>query len=618
MSATVCLMSYLKLTSLVEQLQYSPPAGVQLKIVDALLGEALKQARALDKSGDVDVFVSSGANYHVLAGQLTAPLVEIKVTGFDFLLALKKAAEISSRIALLTVHQRISYLDMVNGLLRVPIRQETFNSEAEVDAIIRSLKQEGYRVCLGGSLVCEKAKEYGMEGIFVYSEDGVTRALEEAGNIAQARKKEMAKTEQLRAIINFAYEGVIATDKDGTITVFNPIAEKITGISRERAIGHCADDVVPNTRLVPVMRSRTSEINRIQTIGDVKILTNRVPIMVQDDVVGSVATFKDVGMIQAAEKKIREKLYLKGFVAKNEFDDIIGDSRPMREAKAEAAQYAASESTVLILGQTGTGKEMFAQAIHNAGNRAKHPFVAINCAALPPSLLESELFGYEEGAFTGAKKGGKLGLFELAHEGTVFLDEIGEMTIPIQSRLLRVLEEHEVLRIGGERIVPVDIRIIAATNKNLWDMVQDGLFREDLYYRLSVLEIHIPALRDHKQDIPGLVESFLRQLCPELPLPIIQKVAGNPKLREYHWPGNVRELRNVVERIAVLHKNNLSVESIIAKVMSSKSAGSYANCERDKLMALLAETAGNKTEVARKMGISRTTLWRKLRELGIG
>jgi propionate catabolism operon transcriptional regulator len=619
MATTIALMSYHNLTALFAGLNYPLPPGVNVKVVDALLEDALAAAREMERTGEADVFVSAGANCSLLSRHLKAPLVEIKVTGFDFLLALDKANRSGQRTALITYRENLPNLDRTMATLKVPVRQAIYNNMAELRRVIEALRAEGITACIGGSLVCEEAKKRGLAGYFLYSEDSVARALEAAIKIGLAKQTEMAKAEELRAILNFAYEGIIATDGKGMVTVFNPVAEKIVGIRQADALGRHIESVLPSTRLPQVMAARLSEFNQIQAIGgDVKILTNRIPIVVQGDVVGSVATFRDFGAIQEAEEKIRERLYSKGFVAKNTFGDIIGDSHAMAEVKREAARYARSESTVLILGESGTGKELFAQAIHNGSGRVKRPFVAINCAALPQSLLESELFGYEEGAFTGAKKGGKQGLFELAHGGTIFLDEIGEMPLPIQSRLLRVLEEHEVLRIGGERIVPVNIRVIAATNKDLWDMVQKEQFREDLYYRLSVLEVRLPPLYRRREDIPLLVGKFLRELRRDLPAPLAAEIAHNPLLAEQRWPGNVRELRNCVERLAVLYDGHEPADVLLARLLGGQAAERGARREKEELLALLAEEAGNRAAAARKLGVSRTTLWRRLRRFNLG
>lgn len=248
-------------------------------------------------------------------------------------------------------------------------------------------------------------------------------------------------------------------------------------------------------------------------------------------------------------KEKLEKKYLRGHIAKHYFDDIIHESEVVKRTIDIAKSYSDVDSNILIIGETGTGKEMYSQSIHNHSSRKNKPFVAINCAALPESLLESELFGYAEGAFTGAMKGGKQGIFELAHQGTLFLDEIGEISPSLQSRLLRVLQEREVMRIGDDKVIPVDVRIIAATNKNLLEMVKNNEFREDLYYRLSVLDLHLPSLREYKDDIPLLVHHFVRSFTKNEPVQITDEAME--RLKQEQWEGNIRQLQNFCELMLV-------------------------------------------------------------------
>src|SRR5690625_4003910 len=278
--------------------------------------------------------------------------------------------------------------------------------------------------------------------------------------------------------------------------------------------------------------------------------------------------FQDVTGIKKMEGEIRKKIYLRGHIAKYTFNDIIYKSDVVDQTIEIAKSYSEVDSNILIIGETGTGKEMYTQSIHNQSARKDKPFVAINCAALPESLLESELFGYVEGAFTGAVKGGKKGFFELAHRGTLFLDEIGEISVNLQSRLLRVLQEKEVMRIGDDKVIPVDVRIIAATNKNLLEMVKNNQFREDLYYRLSVLNLHLPPLRACREDIPSMVHLFLRKYAGTNQRIRITESALE-RLSNEAWEGNVRELQNFCERLAVLCKDHFIDENDVERFLSS-------------------------------------------------
>ena len=311
----------------------------------------------------------------------------------------------------------------------------------------------------------------------------------------------------------------------------------------------------------------------------------------------------------------------------------------MREIVNKAEQFGASDSTILITGETGTGKEILAQGIHNLSARSKHPFVSINCAALPDSLLESELFGYEEGSFTGSRKGGKPGLFEVAHKGTIFLDEIGSTPENVQRRLLRVIQEKEVMRIGGDRLIPVDVRVITASNKDLRDETLSGRFREDLYFRLNVLSIFVPPLRDRIEDIPVLTQEFIKRSSAKYARqPIIIPLYYLNTMMEYSWPGNVRQLENFIEQLVLLCELGFRKETfmeIYFELIEYASHQKQSQKEEDRgllkaqselqkkaaeeriLRDAMGKTNFSKTKAAKMLGISRTTLWKKLKELGV-
>ncbi|MBI4738455.1 sigma 54-interacting transcriptional regulator, partial [Candidatus Woesearchaeota archaeon] len=404
------------------------------------------------------------------------------------------------------------------------------------------------------------------------------------------------------------------------------------------------DKVVPHSRLIAVKDSLQSELGEIQKIGEATIISNRVPIVVKDKAVGVVATFQEVSKIQKWEHNIRKVLYSKGMVAKYTFADIIGASRPIANAKLQALKFSSYETTVLLVGETGTGKELFAHAIHNASLRKQGPFVTVNCSALPESLLESELYGYEEGAFTGAKKGGKPGLFELAHDGSIFLDEISCISLGMQIRLLRAIQEKEVMRLGSDKLIPVNVKIIAATNEDLADMINTGRFREDLYFRLNALRVTVPPLRERKNDIYLLTKYFLEKQLPDDSDTLINENLLK-KLQEYPWPGNVRELKSFIARYSIL-VNDMKAEEIFDEFLEETvrvkkhppaqngdmhktrkedtalpdeiinvRVSSLGEMENEVIRKMLEKYRYNRLAVAKALGISRGTLWRKMQLL---
>ncbi len=368
----------------------------------------------------------------------------------------------------------------------------------------------------------------------------------------------------------------------------------------------------------------------------ITVSASLAPVKVGDAISGVVITLSDITDIQRLESQIRRSLNEKGLVAKYTFDDIVHESGVIEHTIATAKRYAASDSNIIIVGETGTGKELFAQSIHNASSRRKGPFVAVNCAALPENLLESELFGYVEGAFTGTKKGGKMGLFELAHEGTLFLDEISEISLPLQSKLLRVLQEREVRRVGDTKVISVNVRIISATNKSISRLAKEGLFRSDLMYRLDVLRLFLPPLRDRERDAEVIFAYLLKQRpgaasgagCPSIYDTALAALGGYP------FEGNIRELRNIVERASALCTGGVITKEDVTDALYPKDMESAAEKnaqraaggqhrtetdaeERAAVEKALAECGGSRSRAAKLLGVDRSTLWRKIKKYGI-
>jgi transcriptional regulator with PAS, ATPase and Fis domain len=354
-----------------------------------------------------------------------------------------------------------------------------------------------------------------------------------------------------------------------------------------------------------------------------------------------VSTFRDIGRVMRTENVVRRSLSA-GLVAKYKLKELVHVSPAMREVVELGKQYARTDSTILVMGETGTGKEIFAQGIHDLSRRSRFPFVSINCAALPEQLLESELFGHEEGAFTGSKRGGKPGRFELAHQGTIFLDEIDSTPEAMQIRLLRVLQEREVMRIGGDRIIPVDVRVIAAASRDLNAALREGQFRPDLFFRLNVLRIQIPPLRQRQEDIPVLLDFFIRSFSDRQQIEPVRLPAGYVnRLQQYDWPGNVRQLKNFAERLVlncslrcspdmleILFRELIQFSGVpggTAPAAAPHAPTAFKSHVREKVLqnerAIIQEALRNTryrlSRTAEQLGISRTTLWRKMKALGL-
>lgn len=434
------------------------------------------------------------------------------------------------------------------------------------------------------------------------------------------------KAEELKAVLCSVSDGLIAIDHETRITQYNPAAEKIVRLPYEQVIGRPFSDVFPGELpILDALRYGMVYNNREIVLEKPRshYLASGRPIIDQlGRIIGAVAVLRDIGDVRELVHTITGQLPLT-------FDEILYTSSAMHRVVALAKTIAAGDSTVLIRGETGTGKEMFARALHAASPRSKKILVPINCAAIPDTLLESELFGYEEGAFTGAAKGGKQGLFELANGGTLFLDEIGELSAHLQAKLLRVLQDGKVRRIGGSREVAVNVRILAATNRNLEEMFTSGRFREDLYYRLNVIPLFIPPLRDRAADIPILAQHFLQRFATKLNKTVsaISETAL-AKLTRYHWPGNIRELENVIERaVNIINGNVILADHILFDQDCCSTRSNFVPpggtleqivdaVEREALAQALPRYRSSR-ELGAALGLSHTAVLKKLRKYGL-
>ena len=442
----------------------------------------------------------------------------------------------------------------------------------------------------------------------------------------------------LDVMLNETDECIIFVDVEGKIVELSYAYAKFLGVNREDVIGKLVTDVIENTRLPNVIETRVAEIAQAHKIKGKNMIANRIPIIKNGKVEGAFGRvlFKNVEELDELYKQIGdmtqelnfyERSFAKSNSSKYGADDIVGNSPAMGELKQTIKHIAYSKSNVLILGESGTGKELVAHAIHSEYHGEDKPFVCVNCAAIPSELLESELFGYEEGSFTGAKKGGKIGMFQAADGGTLFLDEIGEMPLQMQAKLLRVLQDKKVKKVGSNEAKPVNVRIIAATNRDLEAMVREGTFRDDLYFRLNVISVNIPPLRERVEDLPMLVDV------------LIDKVSGNPYMdargispeameyiKKYPWPGNVRELENVIEHAAnfvgsdgIIHVNNLpKVVTGLEKSSEIKTLKQIVDeIERQTIVNALHNNNGSRVKAAKALGISRTSLYEKMEKHNI-
>lgn len=606
--------------------------GVEINIRTGSFEEGARIAKELEED-QYEIIISRGATYNNISELIHIPVVNCDFSEIDILYSIYEAKGNFKKIGLIVNNHIPINEKLICEMFNIElIYHYNYKNLEESKKMIHQVRDQGAEVIIGGIVTKNYVESIGLEGILLKtSAETVRQSIRNAMEVIGLARRQMLQAERLNQILNFSYEGIIVVDTDGIVTFFNPAAENIMGINAADIIGNRADRYIPTTGLINIIESGEPEIGTVQKLKNTTIVANRIPIKVNNVVQGAVSTFQDISKIQDFEIRIRSEIYKKGLQARYYLRDYIAINKKVIAMLDRARVYAASDSTILIHGESGTGKEILAQGIHNASHRKDYPFVALNCSAIPEHLLESELFGYDEGAFTGAKKGGKMGIFELAHKGTIFLDEIGSMPLSLQSSLLRVLQEREVWRVGSNKVIKVDIRVIAATNNDLFLAVEKGEFRRDLYYRLNVLKLTTLPLRERKEDIEEIFEHFLKGHNLEN-LNITKGFKDN--ISDYYWPGNVRELENFTERVILLHQHlslELLFQDFITEVQEEMSVGckktvsddpdtlriqkgSLNEMENEILNQLYKEFGNNATLLAEYLKVSRTTLWKKLKK----
>lgn len=644
---------------------------VTIRIGPAEKGVAIAREEAKKNPA---VFISRGGTFTMIEkARLGIPVVDIGVSYQNLIYCLWKAKSYGrSKVAIigyknvfLSIKKIEKYLEELTGTLIIACK---VNTDDEIHGYVESVIEKEGRdnlVFIGGNKVANSAAALGCPAVALKStEENIVSAISEAEKIVAATRSEKERANMFKAILDHISDGVLSVDRENTITVFNKAAQTMMMVEEKKILGRKVSEKLFSPRILEVVKKGKPELGVLEEIGETTVVTNSTPIFVDNQVVGAVATFQDITYLQQLEQQVRRKLSRQGLVPKYTFDNIVGESSCMKSAIQRAQKYAGTDYTILLTAETGSGKEMFAHSIHGSSRRKKGPFVTVNCASLPESLLEAELFGYSEGAFTGASRGGHAGLFEQAHGGTIFLDEVGEISGRLQVLFLRVLQEKEIRRIGDNKIIPVDVRIISASNRTLKELVSRGEFREDLYYRLNVLNLSIPPLRDRRSDIPLLINHFLKLFPAALGAGLSISKEALSSLQDYDWPGNVRQLENILQRLIVISEDeslisNADVEEALegdltpgkqraetgrkesgsnegqdcatgmkrtleeetlqqliqASAAEEREKGLLWALENEMIKRVLREVKGNRQEAARILGMSSTTLWRRIKKL---
>ncbi|MDD0814090.1 propionate catabolism operon regulatory protein PrpR [Curvibacter sp. HBC28] len=627
----LCFLSYREIRQRAQPIVEAYLDRALIEVVDGSFEQALSLARERLARGTVDVFVSAGSNASLLRRHLQAPVATIQLGGFDILQALIEARGLSQRVGIVMYGQTIPELESVKALLNIEIHQHAYQTPDDARDCMARLREHGVQVVVGSSLVVDLARQDGLTGILAYSLASIRQGFEDALELARVARLEADRYAQLDGVLRHLQDAVLAVDPAGRITAANPAMLAVLQRPQAAVLGQALALLCPELSLDSTLRSGQEQGGDVLRLGGRDWLVHRTPILAQDAVVGAALTLYDAHSIHEGDNRLRMQQRQNQRGARYRFADLGGASPAWLAALDEARRFASTGLSVLLQGETGTGKELVAQAMHHASERAHRPFVAVNCSAFAEGLLESELFGHEEGAFTGARRGGRRGLFEAAHTGTLFLDEIGDMPLGLQTRLLRVLQEREIHRLGASHPLPVDVRVIAATHQPLAQRVQQGLFREDLFYRLNTLCLNLPPLRQRPDDLLPLAQQLLAQRLRALKLPAqaAELLAGwGEALRAHPWPGNVRELENVMDRLAVsqlpprrtvpwpeqlIHAAGTPVPGAAVSTGAAPSAPHPDTRPAQRAAEALARCGQHHGRAAEALGISRSTLWRWLR-----
>jgi len=609
--------------------------GYQVEVAIGVLDNAVQLAKKYEAEG-FDLIISRGVTGALIRNAVRIPVINVDITNFDILQTLYTARKYGKKMALFQYSKVLKYHDFdfireVLGLSEEDLGIYYFASEEELKERIAEAYNSSVEVIVAtGAYILEMAREQGFRTIMVRStKEAIYNAFEQAEAILQTRYSGQEMCRYYQAALEEVAAGVLVLDNQNRVKYINSSACNLLNLELSKAVGCCYRDLL---RSVPSLKGvAPKEARTIVDINGLDYYLSKCALHQGGEIIGHLVKFEHITYPAVKRENKCSEFETKGLVARYTFEDMIGRSEQISRVIDKAKSYGRSDLTILITGESGTGKEVLANSIHNISPRRGGPFVAVNCATLPQSLLESELFGYEEGAFTGAKKGGRAGLFEVAQHGTIFLDEISEISLSAQAQLLRVLQEKVIRRIGGNKIIPVDVRIIAASNADLQHKVKTGQFREDLFYRLNVLNIRIPPLRERKEDIPLLIEHFInKHFGPNSKIKIPDSFIK--KLQNYAWPGNVRELENFVEKFAILAKDTDNLFPLLEELFYEFShhdplsreddfkhitiaVDSLKNMELQIIRRLYERYGADKSSLARMLGISRSNLWSKLKEI---
>lgn len=598
-------------------------AGITARVLVTDMDTVLDNAHLLLREG-CEVLICHGHCRHAVFAAFSTVTVFLERSDLDVIVALRAARE-RSREVMFTAHDtEIWDIPFLEDLLDMRIHLVRYRDQGEMRNRMATLFGQGVRVAVGGGITAHIMAGFGGETVLDEPREvNMRSAFARAVALAAGNRRDADYREHLTGILCHVREGVVCVTEQGEPLYCNDQARDLLHAPNDASLAR----YYPTLFLDEVLRTREARTDVLVSVREKRLLVSTFPVARQSGGQGAVSFIQDIGRVRSITRTISDEMYARGFTARYDIGRIKGASEAVRLLKEKIRRYAATDSTILITGETGTGKELAAHALHNESTRRNRAFVGVNCAALPETLLESELFGYDEGAFTGARRGGKEGLFELAHKGTLYLDEIGDISPSLQLRLLRVLETREIMRVGGDRLVQVDVRVICSTHQPLAALVQTGRFRMDLYYRLAGLRLAMPPLRERPEDIPLLLTDLIAAY--NLPQTVISP-AMHAALARRNWPGNVRELFALVGAYLALLTMPSPDPDLFADILTThepldapeptEPASAFHGTLKERLAAFrrqtamqaLVQTGNDRVRAARQLGISLSTLHRVL------
>ncbi len=612
---------------------------VEVKLVAS--DSVVDEANLAVKNGAA-IIVARGTQAYLLQKHTQIPVVEVVLNGQELALLITEAWKLTGKkapvIGIAGVKSMFSNVKPFAEIFNLTIREYFVETGEELEAAVERAWHDRVDIIIGGEIVIECAQKRGIPTLFLKSQlDSIKDAFRNAKRIAYAIELEKTNTAELRTILNYSFDGIIRLDNRGYVTVVNYMAEKILGISSDEMLGKPITDILKlpdENQIHQVLHEGKNLYSIIINNDNMALVANMANMTVDNISQGVILSFREFKKIEELEAEIRKKLYTKGYVAEHTFSHLVGRSQRMKELKAAGNTYAKYDLPVLLNGELGTGKSMFAECIHNASLRHNSPFMTVNCQGLPPAFLQKQLFGYVvENPYTNYTSRVVKGALELAHTGTLFLDHVAELDTYSQTNLLRMLQQGTFLRLESEKTYPVNVRIICATDVDLLRLVQEGRFNEELYYELSVLELQLPPLRQRTEDIEALLDYYMAEYGNLYRKYIILTDAAREVITAYPWYGNAQQLKRFCEKLVIMaDKKVLDIEIVnqslaaFTAVWDENKFGAnqatakvvvFQNPESSLILQSLERHRGNRRLVAAELGISTTTLWRKIKKYQI-